>query len=65
MFKKTVLDNGVRILSESVEHLNSLSLGIWVDAGSRDEEERENGVSHFIEHMVFKAKRIHASMPKC
>jgi len=57
MFKKTVLDNGVRILSESVEHLNSLSLGIWVDAGSRDEEEKENGVSHFIEHMVFKGTR--------
>ena len=54
MFKKTVLDNGVRILSESAEHLNSLSLGIWVDAGSRDEDEGENGVSHFIEHMVFK-----------
>ncbi|HDG98891.1 MAG TPA: insulinase family protein [Desulfobacterales bacterium] len=54
MFKKTVLDNGVRILSESVEHLNSLSLGIWVDAGSRDEAEGENGVSHLIEHMVFK-----------
>ena len=54
MFNKTVLDNGVRILSESVSYLNSLSLGIWVDAGSRDEAEDENGVSHFIEHMVFK-----------
>ena len=54
MFRKTVLDNGVRILSESLTHLNSLSLGIWVDAGSRDEKEEENGVSHFIEHMVFK-----------
>lgn len=54
MFRKTVLDNGIRILSESVDHLNSLSLGIWVDAGSRDETEDENGVSHFLEHMVFK-----------
>lgn len=54
MFRKTVLDNGVRILSESVAQLNSLSLGIWVDVGSRDEKKEENGVSHFIEHMVFK-----------
>jgi predicted Zn-dependent peptidase len=54
MYHKTVLDNGVRIISERVEHLRSVSLGIWVNTGSRDETRSENGVSHFIEHMSFK-----------
>lgn len=57
MYNKTVLDNGVRIISERVEHLRSVSLGIWVNTGSRDETRAENGVSHFIEHMSFKGTR--------
>ncbi len=62
MFHKTVLDNGVRIISEELDYLRSVSLGIWVDAGSRDEHEAENGVSHFIEHMVFKGTRHRSSL---
>ncbi len=62
MYHKTVLDNGVRILSEHLDHLRSVSLGIWVDAGSRDEDEKENGISHFIEHMVFKGTRNRSSL---
>jgi len=54
MYRKTVLDNGVRIISERVDHLRSVSLGLWVNTGSRDETPSENGVSHFIEHMSFK-----------
>jgi predicted Zn-dependent peptidase len=54
MYRKTVLPNGVRIISEKLEHFRSVSLGIWVDVGSRDESEEENGISHFIEHMSFK-----------
>lgn len=54
MYHKTVLKNGVRIVSEQLEHLRSVSLGIWVNAGSRDEVRSENGVSHFIEHMIFR-----------
>jgi predicted Zn-dependent peptidase len=57
MYRKTVLDNGVRIISEQLDHLRSASLGIWVDRGSRDEETAENGISHFIEHMGFKGTR--------
>ncbi|RPI77933.1 MAG: insulinase family protein [Desulfobacteraceae bacterium] len=57
MFQKTVLPNGVRIISEKLEHFRSVSLGIWVDVGSRDESEEENGISHFIEHMSFKGTR--------
>jgi predicted Zn-dependent peptidase len=53
-YQKTVLDNGIRIVSDHVPHVPSISLGIWVNAGSRDEAVEENGISHFIEHMVFK-----------
>lgn len=62
MYNKTVLKNGVRIISEQLEHLRSVSLGIWVNAGSRDETSSENGVSHFIEHMVFKGTRNRTSL---
>ncbi|MFC1884840.1 M16 family metallopeptidase [Thermodesulfobacteriota bacterium] len=54
MYNKTVLDNGVKIISEKIPNLRSISLGIWVNAGSRDESEEENGISHFIEHMIFR-----------
>jgi len=62
MYKKTVLENGVRIVSERVDHLKSLSLGIWVDAGSRDEGPGNNGISHFIEHMIFKGTTQRTSL---
>jgi len=54
MYHKTVLKNGIRIVSERLEHFRSVSLGIWVNVGSRDEVEEKNGISHFIEHMMFK-----------
>jgi len=57
MYHKTVLENGLRIISEQLDHLKSVSLGIWVNAGSRDEEPEQNGISHFIEHMIFKGTR--------
>lgn len=62
MYRKTVLDNGIRIISERLEHLKSISLGIWVDAGSRDECKAENGISHFIEHMIFKGTQNRSSL---
>jgi predicted Zn-dependent peptidase len=51
---RQVLPNGLTILSEEMNHLRSVSIGIWVKTGSRDEDLRWNGISHFIEHMVFK-----------
>ena len=54
MYNKTELKNGVRIVTERLEHFRSVSLGIWVCTGSRDEDEKKNGISHFIEHMIFK-----------
>ncbi|MDQ1284829.1 MAG: hypothetical protein QG663_232 [Thermodesulfobacteriota bacterium] len=53
-FRKTVLDNGVRILTEELPYLKSASIGIWVRSGSRFETENLNGMSHFLEHMLFK-----------
>lgn len=54
MFTKTVLDNGIRILSEEMPSTRSASLGIWVENGSRHELRHQNGISHFIEHLLFK-----------
>ncbi|HOJ10081.1 MAG TPA: pitrilysin family protein [Clostridiales bacterium] len=54
MVKKYVLDNGIRIVCEQIPYLRSVSIGIWVGAGSRNESKLNNGVSHFIEHMLFK-----------
>src|SRR2546421_76293 len=50
----TTLPNGLRIVSETVPHVQSVSVGIWVGVGERDEEKDVLGISHFIEHMVFK-----------
>lgn len=51
---KTILPNGVRILSERVPYVDSVSVGIWAKAGSRDEDLKRRGMSHFVEHMLFK-----------
>ena len=53
----TTLPNGVRIVSETVPHVQSVSVGLFVGIGSRDEGEPVRGISHFIEHMMFKGTR--------
>ncbi len=53
-FNITELDNGVRIVTENIPYVKSFSLGFWFDVGSRDENEKNNGISHFLEHMLFK-----------
>ena len=52
--RSTTLPNGVRVISESMRHVRSISVGIWIGSGTRRETQEQNGVSHFIEHMVFK-----------
>ena len=54
MPKKTSLPNGVRIVSERIPHVRSVSMGVWVDVGARDESDDQSGLSHLIEHMIFK-----------
>ncbi|HEY9777058.1 MAG TPA: pitrilysin family protein [Planktothrix sp.] len=53
--KTTTLANGARIVTEVVDHVYSASIGVWVDVGSQDETVENNGVSHCLEHMLFKA----------
>jgi predicted Zn-dependent peptidase len=53
-YRKTVLDNGLRVITEEIPFLRSVSIGVWVTIGSRDEQPDENGISHFIEHLLFK-----------
>ena len=52
--RKTILPNGLTILTEAMPNLKSISLGVWLKKGSRHEREADNGISHFIEHLVFK-----------
>lgn len=54
---KTVLTNGVRILSKKIPYVRSVSMGVWVNVGARDESDAESGLSHFIEHMIFKGTK--------
>ena len=54
MYQKTTLTNGLRIVSESIPYMSSISLGIFAGTGSRHETPAEQGVSHFIEHLMFK-----------
>ncbi len=51
---RTVLDSGVTVVTEQVPHLRSATIGVWSEAGSRAETPRDNGIAHFIEHMLFK-----------
>ena len=52
--RRTVLDNGLLVLTESIPHVRSVSMGVWINSGARDETPELNGMSHFVEHMVFK-----------
>src|SRR5712672_4826946 len=50
----TTLENGVRVITEVMPHVRSVSVGVWVGTGSRRESPEQNGITHFIEHMLFK-----------
>jgi predicted Zn-dependent peptidase len=56
-YRKTILENGLRVVSETIPHVRSVSIGIWANVGSRDEDPERNGISHFVEHMVFKGTK--------
>ena len=53
-YRKTVLPNGVRVVTESLPWVRSVAVGIWVETGSRVEPLERGGISHLIEHLVFK-----------
>ena len=54
LYQKIVLHNGIRIVTEKIPYLRSVSIGIWINSGSRDEEDKNSGISHFLEHLAFK-----------
>jgi predicted Zn-dependent peptidase len=55
--RRQKLPNGLTVITEQMQHIRSASIGIWLQTGSRDEEAESNGISHFIEHMVFKGTK--------
>jgi predicted Zn-dependent peptidase len=54
MIVHDTLDNGVRLVTESMPHVRSVSFGVWLARGSRHESDRQSGMAHFVEHMLFK-----------
>ncbi len=59
--ERATLANGIRIVTEAMPHVRSVSLGVWIGSGSRIEAGAENGISHFIEHMVFKGTKYRSA----
>ncbi len=59
--ERATLSNGIRVVSEVMPYVRSVSLGVWIGSGSRIEQGPENGISHFIEHMVFKGTKNRSS----
>jgi len=55
--RRQVLPHGLTVITEQMQHIRSASIGIWLETGSRDEDSESNGISHFIEHMVFKGTK--------
>lgn len=68
MYKKFILNNGIKVIAKEIPHVRSVSIGVWVNTGSTSETLNNNGISHFIEHMLFKgtfertAKQIASDM---
>src|SRR5262245_4666434 len=58
----TELDSGVRVVTEAVPSVRSVALGLWVRTGSRDETPAQAGVSHFLEHLLFKGTKRYSSI---
>ena len=54
MIKTTTLENGLRIASDTIDHVETVALGVWLNIGTRHEKKSENGIAHMLEHMAFK-----------
>lgn len=57
MYKRYILKNGIRVVTEYIPYVNSISIGVWIGSGSRYEDADNNGVAHFIEHIAFKGTK--------
>ena len=56
------LDNGLTVVTESMPHLHSAALGVWVKAGSRNENQDQHGLAHLLEHMAFKGTKSRTAL---
>ena len=54
MVTREVLDTGLRLITETMPHVRSVSIGVWLTRGSRHETDEQSGIAHFVEHMLFK-----------
>ena len=62
LYKKTVLPNGIRLVTEKIPTVRSVAVGVWVNVGGRSENEDNQGVSHFLEHMIFKGTKKRSAL---
>ena len=62
LVRRSVLSNGVRLISEFVPSVHSVSIGIWVDAGSRNEHGSHMGAAHYLEHLLFKGTQSRTAL---
>ena len=59
-YKKTILDNGLRIISYNMPERESAALGVWINVGGRYENSKNKGLSHYLEHILFKGAKNHS-----
>jgi predicted Zn-dependent peptidase len=62
MYNIFTLKNGLRVVYENINYVKSISVGLWIENGSRNEQSSNNGISHFIEHMMFKGTKNRSSL---
>ena len=62
LVRRTTLPSGLRIVTEAVPTVRSVSFGVWVGVGSRDESARQAGCSHYLEHLLFKGTRRRSAL---
>ena len=60
MYRKTILDNGLRIITHRMPQMQSVALGIWIKVGGRYESSKDKGISHYLEHLAFKGTKIYS-----
>ena len=61
LYQRTLLPNGIRVVTEKMNMGRSVSLGMWINTGSRNESKERNGISHLLEHMVFKGTQTRSA----
>ncbi|HKV44397.1 MAG TPA: pitrilysin family protein [bacterium] len=62
LYRRATLSNGVTVITEPMDHVRTVALGVWISAGSRNEDPAHNGVSHFIEHILFKGTATRSAL---